>query len=86
MGDAARMRAGQRRRQLARRPDDVVRRRPRAAGDFVAQRLAVDEFGCDVQLVADLFERVDGADAGMRQRRRRARLAAQPIAMRGDRA
>ena len=51
------------------------------SGDLVPQRLAVDELGGDEQLAVQFLERVDGADAGMRQRRRRPRFAAQPLAL-----
>jgi hypothetical protein len=80
--DAAAVRLGERGRQLARGRNDVLRGRPGARLDLLAQRVTVDELGHDVQLAADFLERVHGADARMRQRRGGARLAAQSLAMR----
>ena len=79
MDDAARVRFGEGARDLPGRPHDVGRRRPLRRCDLVAERGAVDEFGDDEQLVVDFLERVDGADARMRQRRGRPRFAPQPL-------
>ena len=85
MRDAFRVRARERRRELARRRDDRLDRWPLPPGNLVAQRVAFDELGRDVELAVELLERIDGADAGMGQHRGGARFAAQPIAMRGSR-
>jgi hypothetical protein len=80
--DAGGMRAGQRRRELARRAKDLVRGRMVVGSDLFAERDAVDVLGREIQHPVDLVERVHGADAGVRQRRRRTRLAPQPLALR----
>src|SRR5258707_84808 len=78
MHDAARMRAGERRGELACGSNDLVRRRTALGADLFAEGMTVDELSGDVEITVDLLERVNGADARMRQRRRRARLAPQP--------
>ena len=45
---------------------------------LLAQRAALEVFGGDEDLIADLLERVDRGDRRMRQRRGRARFLAQP--------
>ena len=52
-----------------------------ALGDLVAQRVPFDELRRDVELSVELLQRVDRADARMRQHRGGARFAAQAIAM-----
>ena len=64
-----------------RRPDDFGRGRTRPRVNFVAERDPVDQLGDDEQIVVDLLERVDGADARMCQRRSRPRFAAQALAV-----
>ena len=54
----------------------------RARANLFAERVAVHELAGDVEFAVDLLERVDGADAGMGQRRGGARFAAQPLALR----
>ena len=82
MHDAVRVRARERRRQLARRARP---RRPTTAAPpcAISSRSVRPSMNSrrDVQLAVDFFERVDGADAGMRERRGGARFAAQPLAL-----
>ena len=83
MRDAVRVRLGERLGDFAgrsARSSAADGRRPDR--DFLAERGAVDEFGDDEQLVVDFLERVDGADARMRQAGGRPRLAPQPFALR----
>ena len=82
MGDAGRMRAGDRLRELSRRRQDLGAGRAHAARHLLAQRAAFDELRGDVGFAVDLVERVDGADAGMGQRPGGARFSAQAIALR----
>ena len=81
MDDAARVRLGERARDLPGRPHDLGRRRPPAGCDLVAERGAVDEFRDNEQLVVGFLERVDRADARMGERRGGPRLAPQPFAL-----
>ncbi len=82
MDDAFGMRGGQSGRQLARGAEEVVPRRSPSRANLLAERVAVHEFTRDEQIAVDLLERIDRADAGMRQRRRRARFTAEPLALR----
>ena len=52
-----------------------------ASGNLIAQRVALDELRGDVELAVELLQRIDGADAGMRQHRGGASLASQPLSM-----
>ena len=81
MHDAARVRFGERARDLPGRPHNLGRRRPPSRCDLFAKRGAVDEFGDDEQLVVDFLERVDGADSRMGERRGRPRFPPQPLAL-----
>jgi len=81
MDDPLRMCAGERRRQLARGPQDVIACRLTPGANFFPERVAIDELGGDVEIAVDLLERVDRADAGMRERGGRARLAPQALTL-----
>ena len=81
MRDAFRVGARERRGKLTRGRNDGCDRRPAAGADLGAQRAAIDALACDEQVPVDLFERVHRADARMRQRGGRARLAPKALAM-----
>ena len=49
---------------------------------LLTERVPVHEFTRDEQIAVDLLECVDRADAGMRQRRRRAGFTAEPLTLR----
>ena len=80
--DAVLVRVRQRGGQLAGDARQVRRRRAPAAIELIPQRRAVDELRGDEQVAVELLEGVDRADARMREAGRRARLAAQSIAVR----
>ena len=58
-----------------------LNRRACRPGNLIAERVPLHELSHDVELSVELFERIDGADAGMGQDRCGARFAAKPIAM-----
>jgi len=79
--NAVRVRSGERRGNVACRLQDIGWRRTCAACDFLSQRSSVDILRGDEQIAVIFLERVDGADARMRQPRRSPRFAPQPLAM-----
>ncbi len=83
MDDATGVGRRQRRGDVARRPQDVRGERPRAAGDFLAQRPPVHVLRGDEQVAVVLFERVNGADPWMREPCRSTRFPAQPLPLCG---
>ena len=79
MNDAAVMSAGQCAGNLHTISQDRLRREPGICAHG-AQRLTLDQFHHDVELAVGLADFVNGADVGMRKRRRSARLVEQTLA------
>ena len=73
---------GERCGDVARGPQDVGMLRPLESCYFLAERPPVHIFGGNQQLAVELLERVNGADAGMGEARRRPCLSLQSLAMR----
>ena len=65
---------GQGSRQIPRCAQHLRGVRPTAAPNLFPQRMPIDEFGGDVEVAVELVERVDRADAGVRQSGGGARL------------